>query len=75
MHESRLVTPWSAELTLDQTVDRLARNRRVRAISHLGSTETDQWTDASDFDLCVLLAGYPAGRGVEATIVEGASPT
>jgi hypothetical protein len=71
MSQLNLVTPWSAELTLDETVDRLGRNPRVRAISHLGSTGTDQWTDASDFDLCVLLAAYPPGCGVEATIVDG----
>lgn len=71
MQGSRQVSPWSAALTLDETVERLCRSRRVRAIGYLGSTGTDEWTDASDFDLCVLLSDYPLSCGVEATIVDG----
>ncbi len=71
MHGSRLVTPWSAGLTLDETVKRLSRSRRVRAIGYLGSTGTDEWTDESDFDLCVLLRDDPLRWRVEATIVDG----
>jgi predicted nucleotidyltransferase len=71
MPRSRPVAPWSGELSLDETVERLRQNHRVRAIGYLGSTATDQWTDASDFDLCVVLSDYPLGCGVEATIVDG----
>ncbi len=70
MSESGLITPWSAWMTLDETVQRLQANDRVRAISFLGSTATEKWTEASDYDLCVLLRDYPAGLGVEATIVD-----
>ncbi len=66
-----MITPWSVRLTLDETVQRLQANDRVRAISFLGSTGTEEWTEASDFDLCILLRDYPAGLGVEATYVDG----
>ena len=56
MSESGVVTPWSAQLTLEETVQRLQSNDRVRAI---------------DFDLCILLRDYAPGHGVEATIVDG----
>jgi hypothetical protein len=71
MGRSNLARPWSAELTLAETIDRLARNRRTRAVSHLGSTGTDVRTEHSDFDLCVLAARYGQGCGVEATIIDG----
>lgn len=70
MSESGLITPWSVRLTLDGTVQRLQANDRVRAVSFLGSTGTEEWTEASDFDLCILLRDYPAGLGVETTFVE-----
>lgn len=70
MSESGLITPWSARMTLEETVQRLQANDRVGAISFLGSTATEKWTEASDYDLCVLLRDYPAGLGVEATIVD-----
>lgn len=70
MSESGLITPWSARLTLDETVQRLQDNDRVLAISFLGSTGTEEWSEASDFDLCLLVSQYPAGSGVEATIVD-----
>jgi len=69
--ESRLSKPWSAGLSLAETVGQLARNRRVRAVSFLGSTGTATWTEHSDYDLCVLVAGYAPGCGVEATILDG----
>jgi hypothetical protein len=71
MSEFALITPWSVRLTLDETVQRLQVNDRVRAVSFLGSTGTEEWTEASDFDLCILLRDYPAGLGVEATFVDG----
>jgi hypothetical protein len=71
MSTSRPLTPWSARLTLDETVERLSRSDRARAIGYLGSTGTDAWTEASDFDLCVLLTDYPPACGAEATIVDG----
>ncbi len=70
MPDPELVTPWSARLTLAETVDRLQANGRLQAISYLGSTGTDEWTDASDYDLLVFLNDYPTGYGVEATIVD-----
>jgi hypothetical protein len=71
MSQSGVITPWSAQLPLDETVQRLQSNERVRAISFLGSTGTAEWTEASDFDLCILLLDYAAGHGVETTIVDG----
>lgn len=70
MSESGLIRPWSARLTLDETVQWLQDNDRVLAVSFLGSTGTGEWTEASDFDLCLLVSQYPAGLGVEATIVD-----
>ncbi|MGI8887797.1 MAG: hypothetical protein ACR2GB_02310 [Nocardioidaceae bacterium] len=70
MSESGLITPWSARLTLHETVQRLQGNDRVLAISFLGSTGTEEWSEASDFDLCLLVSQYLAGMGVEATIVD-----
>ncbi|MGG5260703.1 hypothetical protein [Phycicoccus avicenniae] len=65
------VVPWSADLTLDETVGRLGGTGRVRAVSLLGSTGTSAWTDASDIDLCLVLDGYPPAVGVETTVVDG----
>ena len=63
--------PWSADVTVQDAIGRLASNRRVRAVSLLGSTGTPEWTDASDVDLCILLNDYSAGVGLETTIIEG----
>ncbi len=71
MSESALITPWSVRLTLDETVQRLQANDRVTAVGFLGSTGIEEWTEASDFDLCLLLRDYRAGLGVEATFVDG----
>lgn len=68
---SGLISPWSVRLTLAETLQRLRANDRVRAVSFLGSTGTDEWTEASDFDLCILLRDFPVGCGVEATLVDG----
>ena len=68
---SSAVVPWSADLTVQETISRLAQNRRVRAVSFLGSTGTPEWAEASDVDLCLMLEGYVTGVGVETTIVEG----
>jgi hypothetical protein len=71
MGELDVVTPWSAELALDDVVRRLGALDRVVAVSFLGSTGTDRWTDASDYDLCLLLRDYPSRLGVEDTIIDG----
>lgn len=71
MRDEGLITPWSAQLSLHEVLQRLGTYERVRAVSFLGSTGTEDWTDASDYDLCVLLRDYPARFGVEATIVDG----
>ena len=71
VNSSAAVVPWSADLTVQETISRLAQDRRVRAVSFLGSTGTPEWTDASDVDLCLLLDDYGTGVGVERTIIEG----
>lgn len=71
MSGSCLISPWSVHLTLEETLQRLEANDRVRSVGFLGSTGTDEWTEASDFDLCILLRDYPVGCGVEVTLVDG----
>lgn len=69
MPSSELVTPWSARLSLSETVQRLRARSEIVGISYLGSTGTARWSEASDYDLLLLMSDYPSGFGVEATIV------
>lgn len=71
MSGSGLISPWSVRLTLAEDSATAQADDRVRAVSFLGSTGTDVWTEASDFDLCILLRDYPVGCGVAATLVDG----
>ncbi len=65
------VVPWSSDLALEVTIQRLKATDRVKAVGFLGSTATEEWTEESDFDLCVLLEAYPPEMGVEGTIIDG----
>lgn len=70
MAGASLVNPWSVGLTLDETVARLGNSRRVRAVGYLGSTGTTAFTEASDYDLLLLVDDYSAGCGIETTIID-----
>lgn len=70
MPSSELVTPWSARLSLSETVERLQASSEIVGISYLGSTGTQRWSEASDYDLLLLLSDYPSGFGFEATIID-----
>lgn len=70
MPSSELITPWSARLSLAETLERLQASSEVVGISYLGSTGTDRWSEASDYDLLLLLSDYPSGFGVEDTIID-----
>jgi hypothetical protein len=64
------VATWSAALSLDDTLRRLRHSRRIVAIGFLGSTGTAEFSAASDYDLLLLAGDYPAGYGIEATIID-----
>lgn len=63
------IIPTSADLSLEETVARLRSNPRVRAVMFLGSTGTAELTDASDYDLLLLLADY-TGFAIEVSLID-----
>lgn len=70
MPSSELLTPWSARLSLSDTIECLQTSSEIVGISYLGSTGTDRWSEASDYDLLLILRDYPSAFGVEDTIID-----
>jgi predicted nucleotidyltransferase len=66
-----LISPTSASLSFDETVDALRCSPRVRAVMLLGSTGTDEFTEVSDIDLLLIVADYPSRFGIEVSIIDG----
>ena len=71
MRDDSLVIPTSASWSFAETVDVLRSSPRVRAVMLLGSTGTDEFTDASDIDLLVIVSDYPSRFGIEVSLIDG----
>lgn len=70
MDGSAAVRPWTQNVTLSATLRVVAADPHVVAIGLLGSTGTAHWTDGSDYDLLLVVGGYPPGFGLEVTTID-----
>ena len=68
---TRTLLSQSNRLTLDQIVRRLGQNDLVDGVVVMGSGGTNALTDASDYDLLVVLRHMPAPMGVALTYIDG----
>lgn len=67
----KLHVPATVALSLEAALGRAATHDDVEGLVLLGSTASGQITDASDYDLLVVLAENPKGFHVEVSSVEG----